>query len=101
MPKCDFCKQEKPLKASGRLIHARREFKTYAGESKYTYFSVCGNCLGRLDLVEYGLEVLDDDGQPLELERAAWHEEQPRPEIAAAVKGRQMTIDETLQLKLF
>ena len=96
MPKCDFCKQE-----TSSPVRARREFKTYAGESKYIYILACLDCFGRMDWVDGALEILGDDGEPLELERSQWREEQPRPEIAAPVKGRQMTIDEALQGKLF
>ena len=95
MPKCDFCHQE-----TSSPVRARREFKTYAGESRFIYFSACLDCFERMNLQEQGLEVLDDDGEPLELERSTWREEQPKPEIKA-VNGRQLTLDESLQMKLF
>ena len=96
MPKCDFCKQETTSPA-----RARREFKTYAGESRFIYFSACLDCFERMNLQEQGLEVLGDDGQPLELERSAWREDPPAPKIEPMVTGRQMTLDESLQMKLF
>jgi hypothetical protein len=91
--KCSKCQQEK-----GGLIRARREFKNYAGDSKYIYISVCSLCLSFLD--PQGLEVLDD-GEPIELERSTWREDPPQPVFGAPVKGRQMTIEEALQMKLF
>ena len=66
MPKCDFCKQE-----TSSPVRARREFKTFAGESKYIYILACLDCFGRMDWVDGALEVLGDDGQPLELERSS------------------------------
>jgi hypothetical protein len=90
---CQYCRGTGP-----GLIRGRRDFKTYSGESIYIYFLVCTDCLSR---IEPGAAILDHDGQPLELERSTWHEDQPRPEIAAPVKARQMTIEEALQMKLF
>ena len=91
--RCDFCKQEKP-----GVSRARREFKNYAGDSKYIYFAVCSLCLSMLE--SEGLEVLED-GEPVELERSTWREDPPAPVFGAPVKGRQMTIDEALQKNLF
>lgn len=90
---CQYCQSPGP-----GLIRGRREYKTYSGEPIYIYFLVCTDCLGR---IEPGVTILDHDGQEIELERPSWREDPPRPEITAPPKGRQMTLDETLQMKLF
>lgn len=92
--KCFRCQRE-----TINPVPARREVKTYSGESKYLYVLACLDCFETMD--RNGLEILGDDGQPLELERSSWREDPPRLVLAPAVKGRQMTIDETLQMKLF
>jgi len=90
---CQYCQSPGP-----GLIRGRREYRTYSGEPIYIYFLVCTDCLGR---IEPGVTVLDDDGEPLELERSAWREDPPAPKIEPMVTGRQMTLDESLQMKLF
>jgi len=89
---CQYCQRPGP-----GLIRGRREFKTYSGDPIYIYFLVCTDCLGR---IEPGATILDHDGQEIELERSQWRDEQPRPEIKPT-RGRQMTLDESLQMKLF
>ena len=91
--KCYRCQKE-----TVNPVRARREVKTYSGESNYIYILACLDCFETMD--QNGLEILGDDGQPLDLKRSHWRENPQRPEIKPT-KGVQLLIEQVYQLDLF